>query len=274
MDTDKNNDLLVNAIDMRNTSDLDNIVFLDCRSSLGNADWGYQQYKHGHIPDARYASLDRDLSGSPGSNGRHPLPDRQSLANTFGLWGIDANTNVIAYDDGSCAYACRLWWLFRWLGHANVAVLDGGLPECVKVGGVTTRQIPTTKEKYFPVNMPLTRTVSAEEITKHEYFLLDARAEERFLGRSEPIDRKAGHIPGAICMPFTNNIAEDGLFKRDFHHLKHIPSSANIVCYCGSGVTATQNLFALVLAGRREPALYPGSWSEWIEDEQRPIATE
>ena len=265
---------MVDAIDIREASDLDNTVFLDCRSSLGDENWGYEQYKNGHIPGAQYASLDRDLSGSPGPNGRHPLPNRESLAKTFGLWGIDTNTNVIAYDDGSCAYACRLWWLSRWLGHANVAVLDGGLPQWVKVGGVPTKQIAKIKEKYFLVSTPLTHTVSAEEITNHEYVLLDARAEERFLGRSEPIDRIAGHIPGAICMPFTKNIARDGLFKRGSPHLNHIPSDGDIVCYCGSGVTATQNLFALVLAGRNEPALYPGSWSEWIEDTQRPIATE
>lgn len=272
--TNRNDNLLVSVFDIMNSTSSENQVLLDCRSSLGDPAWGYEQYRVAHIPGAFYASLDRDLSGPPGTGGRHPLPDRTIFEKKLGLWGIDSQTKVIAYDDGSCAYACRLWWLCRWMGHSNVAVLDGGISQWMKAGGVPTKQIPQKEKAHFQAKPPLTRTVDATEILTQGYALVDARTEERFNGQSEPIDRIAGHIPGAICRPFMTNIGTDGLFNRNSRHFDDIPPNVDIVCYCGSGVTATQNLFALLLAGRSEPALYPGSWSEWIEDEHRPIATE
>jgi thiosulfate/3-mercaptopyruvate sulfurtransferase len=253
------------------------IVF-DCRYSLLDRDAGRRAWEAGHIPGALYADLEQDLSSPAGSGGRHPLPDRDALVGQLREWGVNRDSTVVCYDQNNSAMACRLWWLLRWLGHADVHVLDGGLDAWQAAGYSTTRAPVAARPGDFSAHSPLTRTLSVAEVLTSSAKLLDAREAHRFRGESEPIDAVAGHIPGAMSVPFMDNLIESR-----FLHPKELAArfrelglgtDDDIVCYCGSGVTATHNILALLLAGYEEPALYPGSWSEWITDPNRPIATE
>lgn len=275
----------------------------DCRFSLADETQGEKLYQEGHIADAVYAHLNRDLSSKhiAGKTGRHPLPDKNEWLNTIRSWGVKESDRVIAYDEGAGAFAARLWWMFRWAGHANVAVLDGGLTAWLASGhGVTSaatnkgaRKLPAKDSinQQFKLKPSLTRTMAATDLIKNagKLTLIDARTQERFDGTTEPIDAVAGHIPGAICAPFQDNLNADHKFKTAeelkarFQKLSANNQDSNIdrrtseenplVCYCGSGVTAAHNILALVHAGFKEPYLYPGSWSEWITDDHRPVAT-
>lgn len=252
---------------------------IDCRASLTDPTAGSTAYAAGHIPGALLADLAIDLSGAliPGVTGRHPLPDAGTLAATFGSWGVDAHTQVVAYDAGNGAYAARTWWLFRWLGHSAVAVLNGGLAawqaEGYPLRSVAEHRTPTA----FPVRETLTRVVSVAEVIdrRASLDLVDARAEARFRGEVEPIDPVAGHIPGARCLPFEGNLGSDGRFaspellRRRFE--AGLNTAKELVCYCGSGVTACHNILAMRYAGLPEATLYAGSFSEWIRDPARPV---
>jgi thiosulfate/3-mercaptopyruvate sulfurtransferase len=255
-------------------------LVIDCRFSLTDSEAGRRGYAAGHIPGARYADLERDLSGPRepgGAGGRHPLPDREALCERLRSWGVDNRSSVVCYDQSSGAVAGRLWWLMRWLGHADVRVLDGGLDAWIAAGFETETAEPAPARGNFEARLPLTRTRSADDLPDSDIELLDARDAARFRGESEPFDPVAGHIPGAICAPFTENL-EAGRFKsadqleRRFLELGVDPAR-DTVCYCGSGVTATHHVLALLIAGFPEPALYAGSWSDWISDPDRPIAT-
>lgn len=255
---------------------LSNVLVFDCRAALGDTAKGRQDFEAGHIQGAVHADLDVDLSSAPGDGGRHPLPDRGAITSRFCDWGIQQGSRLVCYDQNNGAFAGRFWWLARWLGHEHVQVLDGGLDEWLASGFSTeTIETPRTKSD-FQAAEPLTRVCSASDLTQESH-LIDARDEARFRGEHEPIDPVAGHIPGAVCAPFSANL-DNGKFRSpealterfktlgfDQHH--------NIVCYCGSGVSAIHNILALLIAGYPEPVLYPGSWSEWIRDPQRPIAT-
>jgi thiosulfate/3-mercaptopyruvate sulfurtransferase len=252
---------------------------VDCRASLADPAAGINAYRSGHIPRAVFADLATDLSGPlvPGVGGRHPLPDVAVLALTFGRWGIAAGTQVIAYDAGNGAYAARLWWLLRWLGHAGVAVVDGGLAAWTAAGLPTRTGDETRARADFPVRRSLTRTVSAIDIlTRPEQLrLIDARAAARYRGEIEPIDPVAGHIPSAVCAPFEGNLDAHNRFlspeQLRARFAADVASARDIVCYCGSGVTACHNILAFRRAGLSEPALYPGSFSEWIADPTRAV---
>lgn len=253
------------------------IVVFDCRFSLADADAGRRAYDAGHIPGARFADLERDLSGPPGGGGRHPLPDRDELAGRLRAWGVDNDTMIACYDDGSGAVAGRLWWLVRWLGHERVSVLDGGLAAWIAAGFETDTEQVDPLPGDFSARDAITRSCTAEDIAQGAGRLLDARDETRFTGESEPIDAVAGHIPGALCAPFSDNL-ENGRFKsaaalRERFRTLGLDDETDIVCYCGSGVTATHNILALLIAGFPEPVLYAGSWSGWITDPDRPVAT-
>jgi thiosulfate/3-mercaptopyruvate sulfurtransferase len=252
---------------------------IDCRASLTDLDFGAAAYRTGHIPGAVFADLAADLSGPivAGVTGRHPLPDPTVLADTFGRWGIEADTQVVAYDAGNGAFAARAWWLLRWLGHQRVAVLDGGLAAWQADGYPLADGVEHRGATDFPTRPTLTRTITAGELVERgeTYDLIDARAFARFRGEVEPIDPVAGHIPGARCVPFEGNLDERQRFiARDSLAARFAPADDSTkpqVCYCGSGVTACHDILAMVHAGLPEPALYPGSFSEWITDPTRRV---
>lgn len=249
-------------------------IAVDCRAALGDPDYGRIAYREGHVPGARYADLDRDLAGSPGKRGRHPLPGREALAGRFAAWGIRHGDQLVAYDDAGGQFACRFWWLARWLGVESCTVLDGGLAAYLDAGGELTRDVPAVEASAFRPGPPLTRVVEADGIIAagSALTIIDARAGARYRGEEEPIDRVAGHIPGALSYPCADNLDATGRFRRTARRFDAL-AGHDVVSYCGSGVTATHNILAMVDAGLAEPALYPGSWSEWIEDPDRPVAT-
>jgi thiosulfate/3-mercaptopyruvate sulfurtransferase len=257
-------------------------VIVDCRFELADAGAGERAYEAGHIPGAGYAHLDRDLSGAKtGLNGRHPLPDPTTLSRALGRLGIANGSQVVAYDQDNGMFASRLWWLLRWLGHDDVAVLDGGFAKWIAEGRETATGRERRQERRFAGEPKSDMTVQASDVTQvlrnPDWRLLDARAPERFRGDVEPIDRVAGHIPGAANRFFKSNVLEDGTFKSTEHLRSELDASVSgvpidhLVCYCGSGVTACHNLLALEHAGFHGAKLYAGSWSEWSSDPTRPI---
>ena len=253
---------------------------VDCRAALTDLGFGAASYQAGHIPGAVFADLANDLSGPivRGVTGRHPLPEPATLAATFGRLGIGADTQVVAYDAANGAYAARAWWLLRWLGHPRVAVLDGGLAGWQALGYPLESGDVHATATTFPIRRSLTRTVTAADIVEHgaTFDLIDARALPRYRGEVEPIDPVAGHIPGARCVPFEGNLDERQRFVEPAALATRFAppppqSEKPRVCYCGSGVTACHDILAIVHAGLPEPALYPGSFSEWIQDPARRV---
>jgi thiosulfate/3-mercaptopyruvate sulfurtransferase len=255
-------------------------VLLDCSFDLVDPGAGERAFAQGHLPGAVYVHLDRDLSGSKtGGNGRHPLPERQSLAERAGAWGVAPGVQVVCYDAQGMPYAARAWWLLRWLGHDAVAVLDGGAAAWVAAGGALDREVvPPRPAAPYPLLAPAMPTVQTAELLARlgRRPVLDARAGERFRGEVEPLDPVAGHIPGAINRFFKDNLQADGRFKpaavlrAEFDALH--AATGDVVHQCGSGVTACHNLLAMEHAGLAGSALYPGSWSEWCADPARPVA--
>ncbi len=270
---------LIDAKSLAGLAGQANVVVVDCRFELANVDAGERAYREAHIPGAVYAHLDRDLAGSKtGTNGRHPLPDPQALAATFGRFGIDSTVQVVAYDQDSGMFASRLWWLLRWMGHEAVAVLDGGLTAWVR-DGLTTRGGEESNSPRSFVGVPndgmVADAATARDAAK-DGRLVDARSPERFRGDVEPIDRVGGHIPGAVNRFFQTNLAEGRFLSREMLRASLETSLAgvsgsDVVCYCGSGVTACHNLLSMEHAGISGGRLYPGSWSEWSADPNRPI---
>lgn len=250
------------------------VVLFDCRSTLADSSWGRSAWLAGHIPGAVHLDLDKDLAGAPGNRGRHPLPDPDQLATRLGELGAPDSSRIVVYDDVGGAMAARAWWCIRWLGHDNVALLNGGLkawldahPDTLETGDHTLE--PAT----FSRRDSLTRTIDADALlaSRNRISLVDARTQERFDGQVEPIDPVAGHIPGAVCLPFQGNLTDDGRFKTSAELADRFADLPDpVIAYCGSGVTAAHNLLALRLAGREEGILYPGSWSEWLIDSNRP----
>lgn len=266
-------------------------VVLDCGFDLADPAAAERAYAAGHLPGARYAHLDRELSGTKsGHNGRHPLPERGAFARRAGAWGITSQVQVVAYDAQGGPYAARAWWLLRWLGHQAVAVLDGGPAAFVAAGGTLSTELPSIVAKPpYPEGGGAMPTVEAAQIlaavARHEgpdradeLLIVDARAPERFRGEVEPLDPVAGRIPGAINRFFKDNLGTDGRFKpaaqlrEEFARLGLAARTAAVVQQCGSGVTACHNLLAMAHAGLGDTALYPGSWSEWCADPSRPVA--
>jgi thiosulfate/3-mercaptopyruvate sulfurtransferase len=262
------------------------VVLLDCRFDLLNPEAGLQAYRAGHIPGARFADLNKDLSAPVSTDsGRHPLPDPTVLAATLERLGIGDHTQVIAYDEANGSIAARAWWLLRWLGHGSIAVLNGGLKAWIAAGGALEsggdngvgRESPSPVR--FTPRVDATAVVDAEQVasslTDPRQVLVDARLPERFAGMVEPIDPVAGHIAGAVNHPFTRNLAADGRFL-EARELRRLwderlagRSPDQVVAMCGSGVTACHNLLSLELAGLSGARLYAGSWSEWIKDPTR-----
>ena len=260
------------------------VLPVDARFSLSNKRQGRELYQQGHIPGAVYADLEEDLSGPvvPRKTGRHPLPDKAHFAEKLREWGIKRKTTVIVYDDGSHAMAARAWWQLRWTGVKKVMVLHGGIKAWQAARYPMTKDIPDRSGTDFEPSFTGMPIVQVDDLMQHleddHYSLIDARGYDRFSGRKEPLDFRAGHIPSAICHPFMDNMDDSGRFlskkalRKQFRQL--IKEKALPVHYCGSGVTACHNLLAMEYAGIEGSALYPGSWSEWIIDPERPVATE
>ena len=255
-------------------------VSLDARFDLSDLKAGQNAYRQGHILGAIYADLEQDLSGPvvPGITGRHPLPDPAVFLEKLRMWGISRKTSIVVYDDGNHAMAARAWWLLRWMGLTEVAILHGGMKGWLAGGYPVTNEQSAISKTELMLTAGAMPTITVDELFKvfhsPEYQLVDARSEERFNGSAEPIDSKAGHIPGATCHPFTRNMDEQGRFlpvrelKATFE--KFQAGGRETIFYCGSGITACHNLFAMAYAGLDVGKLYPGSWSEWITGAARP----
>jgi thiosulfate/3-mercaptopyruvate sulfurtransferase len=273
-------------IDVATLATLDPASYLlfDCRFELGNAVWGESEFARAHLPGAQYLHLDRDLSGpvTPDS-GRHPLPDPRDFAARLAALGVGPDCQLIAYDQGNGAYAARLWWLARWIGLRHVAVVDGGIAAWRNAGLPLVQQVDPRPPQDLPLRLDGNAALSSAQVEELRQrpgnLLIDARGAERFAGRNETIDPVAGHVPGARNTPFPDNLGVEGRFlsaellrQRWKTVLGSMPASS-LIAMCGSGVTACHNLLALEHAGLTGGRLYAGSWSEWIRDPHRPVAT-
>jgi thiosulfate/3-mercaptopyruvate sulfurtransferase len=255
----------------------------DCRHDLRNTEYGRQAYARGHIPGALFLHLDEDLSGvKNGRNGRHPLPDIDDFARRMSRCGVDATTQVVAYDNEGGIFASRLWWMLRWLGHDKVAVLDGGLAGWKRSKRALEETVPTIAPRNFKT-APQDMAVDVERVLADlgtEWMLVvDARSPQRFRGENETLDPVGGHIPGAVNRFYADNLDDAECFFKpaeelhsEFLALLDGRPAAQVVQQCGSGVTACHNLLAMELAGLPGSKLYPGSWSEWCADPSRPVA--
>ena len=261
--------------------DADCVIF-DCRHDLMKPDAGAQAYAQSHIPGARFAHSDKDLSGpKTGKTGRHPLPDPARFIAWLGANGVDTGKQVVAYDHAAGASATRLWWMLRWLGHDDAAVLDGGWEAWVKADAPVTADLPAVKATTF-TGRPRDVSVDVGYVLSHlnapGMLVIDARAPERYRGETEPIDPVAGHIPGALNRLYKDNLGADGRFKSPqelrsaFQALLPGRKPEEVVHQCGSGVSACHNILAMEIAGLTGSRLYPGSWSEWCADPARPVA--
>jgi thiosulfate/3-mercaptopyruvate sulfurtransferase len=275
---------LIDAATLATQLGRDDVAIFDCRFDLANTSWGENEYAGAHLPGAHYLHLDRDLSSpvTPAS-GRHPLPDPRAFAQRLGALGVDGRCQLFAYDQGNGAYAARFWWLARWVGIANVAVLDGGIAAWRAAGLPLDNVMPAPQARTFEPRVVQSAAVTSADVEalarRPGMLLIDARGAERFAGRNETLDPVAGHVPGARNHPFLGNLGADGKFlpadrlRRRFDVLRGSLPPESLIAMCGSGVTACQNLLALEHAGLSGARLYAGSWSEWIRDPSRPVAT-
>jgi thiosulfate/3-mercaptopyruvate sulfurtransferase len=271
------------------TSSAPTMVF-DCSCDLMQPEMGPAQYADAHIPGAVYAHLDNALSAKgdrritrAASGGRHPLPARDVFASWLGSVGFDNHMQAVVYDRQGANYCGRLWWMLKWLGHANVAVLDGGFQAWQAAGGAVASGAEAERPSAsFQLGEPLVQLVDADTVVARlgqpTQQMLDARGAPRFRGEVEPIDPVAGHIPGALNRPFNLNLGTDGKFKdaatlrAEFSALLGQRDPASVVHHCGSGVSAVPNILAMEIAGLGPTALFAGSWSEWVSDPARPVA--
>jgi len=279
-------DSLISTSELVELLNNENVVIIDCRFNSADKEAGRKAYQEAHIVQAQYAHLDEDLSGEiiAGKTGRHPIPDVLALSKSLSAWGIDESKQVVVYDDKSGAIASRLWWLLRWLGHEQVAVLDGGWSAWQAQDLPISNELFTPEATKFKAHPNHQLWVSANYVSaivnNKKYKIVDSRAAIRYRGEEEPLDPIAGHIPSAISAPFAENIGEDEkllskekLRERFAEILNDTPIEQTIF-YCGSGVTACHNLLAMHHAGMGDAKLYVGSWSDWITDEDREVVKE
>ena len=266
-----------------NLNNPDWIIF-DCRFSLKDAAEGLKSYKQGHIPGALFADMDKDLSSSvTATSGRHPLPDPDELIDKLQNWGVNNSSQIICYDDVSGAYAARMWWLLKWLGHDDVAVLDGGIKKWTEKNLNIETEIQARPKGCFKGaandDMWVDINFIQQQLEQNNINLLDARTRDRFTAKDTKTDPVPGHIPGAVSFPFVENINKHGLFlsvaelKQRYEKLFGEQENKEVINMCGSGVTACHNLLAMQIAGLPMTRLYVGSWSEWIKEKGRPVAT-
>lgn len=259
-------------------------VVLDCRFELTRPTWGEESFAAGHIPGAQYAHLDRDLAApQTATSGRHPLPEPQAFAALARRWGINEDTQIVVHDQASGVYAARAWWLFRWLGHESVAVLRGGLAAWTASARALTTETTIRACGNFVARAQANWVVNVDDVVdsleSHRLHVVDGRGADRFAGQNETMDPIAGHVPGAVNHPFASNFAADGTWLPEAElrarwetTLQGRPAN-EIVTMCGSGVSACLNLLALETLGIQGARLYTGSWSEWVRDPSRPVAT-
>ena len=277
---------LISTQDLQQRLQQEDLLLLDCRFALEDPAYGRRSYLEGHLPGAHFLDLEQDLSAPviKGVTGRHPLPDPSALVERLRSCGLRQDSQVVLYDDGPGAFAARAWWLLVWLDKRDgLYLLDGGLKAWREAGLELTCAAPDNAPGDFCAEPDNSLVLTAEQLALRlataDLTLLDARALPRFLGEVEPIDPVAGHIPGAQCAAFTDNLGADGRFlpadelRQRFDGLRGERPLENLVAYCGSGVTACHNLFAMSLAGYPLAPLYAGSWSEWITNPARPVAT-
>jgi thiosulfate/3-mercaptopyruvate sulfurtransferase len=277
---------LVSALELSAHVADPNWVIVDCRHDLMNLTAGREGYAAAHLPNALFADTEAQLSGAKRGaggafRGRHPLPELDAFIETLRAWGVNDDTQVVAYDAHGGMFAARLWWMLRWVGHQAVAVLDGGMAAWQAQGLPLTSEVAAKPRGTIGLRASLVSTVSADEVLANigsgERTVVDARAADRFRGENETIDPVGGHIPGAKNRFFKDNLQADGRFREpqqlraDFADIVDDPRKA--IMQCGSGVTACHNLLALEVAGLPGAALYPGSWSEWCAEPKRPVAT-
>ena len=262
----------------------DDVRIFDCRFSLKDPQGGKKNYQKGHIPGAQFADMDTQLSsGITQTSGRHPLPQEKIFLEQLRVWGISNSTQVVAYDDVSGAFAARLWWLLRWMGHQRAAVLDGGLQKWEALGFSLSQDTVQFPRGDFAgkANMLWVLDIDSVsmELAANNITLIDARAADRYTGKDQKTDPVPGHVPGAKNLPFGGNLNEQGLFtspeaiKKRFDQVIRDQEIDQVVNMCGSGVTACHNLLAMEIAGFTPTKLFVGSWSQWIRDPSRPIAT-
>lgn len=273
---------LISVSDLQENLDNPDWVIVDCRYDLSEPEQGHHDYLAAHIPGAVFADIANDLSaprGAGSGGGRHPLPDPESLQAVFSRLGIDGRCQVVAYDAMAGAFAARLWWLLRYMGHEAVAVLDGGWQDWLAAEAPVRQGEESRTPRDFHGQPDDTMRITIDSVSKAP-LLVDSRDPARYRGEFEPLDPAAGHIPGAVNRFWKMNLAENDGFKnprelqQEFDRLYgNRCAAAEAVFYCGSGVTACHNILAAVHAGLPQPLLYPGSWSEWCADSARPVAT-
>lgn len=259
-------------------------IIFDTRCDIKDRGYGIDSYTEGHIENAIFVDVDTDLaSEKKAGSGRHPLPDIDVICQKLSHWGMDNTKQAVIYDDAGGAFAGRLWWMLKWLGHDDVAVLDGGLNSWVKNGNKLVTKHTIHEKSYFEPSVNHEMVATVKDVEEAQYamniLLLDARSKERYDGVSDPVDPIAGHVPGAISHPLGNNLDRIGKFKSpkelkyNFDKISPELSDKLIISMCGSGITACHNILSLEMIGIKGVKLYVGSWSEWITDPNRPIAT-
>lgn len=260
----------------------DDMVIVDVRFSLSDPNEGRKAYEQGHIPNAMYLDLNKDLSGPASAHGgNHPLPDSEQFAKKLGEIGIDQETTVVIYDENNDMFAARLWWLLDYLGHEKKYLLDGGIAHWTEKGNVITTAVPVPELKNFQPAIQKDYIVDInqvkEKLKNKSAVLIDSRSKDRYLGKVEPLYAKAGHIPGAKNFFWKNVLQDDGLWKSDTDlqvNFETMDKDDEVIVSCGSGVSACPNIIALKMAGYKNVKLYPGSYSDWISYDENPVETQ
>ena len=252
---------------------LSELRIMDVRWYLTDPGRGLSEYREGHLPGAVFCDLEADLTGREGP-GRHPLPRVEEFGATLRRLGLNRTDHVVAYDDTGGAIAARMWWMLRSIGHPEVSVLNGGYSAWIAEGHPVTRSEPRTKPGSYPTVRQWNGVVNRKKVERHRGPILDAREADRYLGVSEPIDPQAGHIPGAVNLPYAGNLGPDGRFlPAEELAARYADVGPDPIVYCGSGVTACHDLLAMSVAGRDDGSLYEGSWSDWSRSSSAPVAT-
>ena len=275
---------IISVEDLNNNLNVEDWFIFDCRFLLKDPEGGLKLFNKGHIPGAQFADMDKDLaSAMTPTSGRHPLPNPSGLVKKLQSWGVNNSSQIICYDDMSGAYAARLWWLLKWLGHHDVAVLDGGIDKWTTDGLVLETNVQQRAVGSFSGEendeMWVKIEFVEEQFQENNIHLLDARSSDRFTAKDTKTDPVAGHVPGAMSFPFAGNLSKQGVFlskeelQKRFTPIVSNAENKEVVNMCGSGVTACHNLLAMSIAGLPMTRLYVGSWSEWIKDNSRPVVT-